>query len=325
MIALRLLSDGAVVREAVFRDAPLVLGRGPEADFPIVDDSVSRLHARLDRDPAGHLVLTDLDSRNGLHVGPRRVAKVALAGRLRCMVGGVEVEIEADPGDVTRELRLHDWRRLERRRGPRAHLGYALLGVLGWLATVALEPAFWSPWEKGRAVALLGHALGALVTLPLVATLLLTLLKAFGRRLRLADVLAALAGLVWLLPATSLLAFLAYYALPSATFSALHALLYPAAGAWAAAVVATLRRPAPSRRLRALCALAVLAVAAGFGLVGRLAAERSGEPRPDFHVQAPIAGYAGRAEPLDDYFAAVAAEAEAAAAQAAAQRAKLGD
>lgn len=322
MIALRLLRDGAVVRETVFRELPVTLGRGPECDFPILDASVSRVHARLDRDPSGTLVLRDLGSRNGLHVGPRRVESTAVAGRLQCLVGAAEVEIEASAGEITQEIRLHDWRRYERRRGPRDYLRYTLVGVLGWLAALTLEPAFWSPWEKGRGTALLGNVLGALVALPLLSTLLLVLLKAFGRRLRAADALETLSRVVWLLPSSGVLTFLAYYVLSSGGFAVVRGLLATAAAAWAAVSIAAVRRPGPSRLFRTLWAAAVVGIAAGLTLTARLTAQHGGQPDLDFHVQVPLSGWAGRTESLDAYLAHLTARAEEAATQAATQRAK---
>lgn len=321
MIALRVLRGGSVVREAVFRELPVTLGRGPESAFPIADASVSRAHACLERDVSGLLVLRDLGSRNGLHVGPRRVESVAVAGRLRCLVGAVEVEIEEAAADITQEIRLHDWRRFERRRGVRAYLGYLALGVLGWLAGVIAEPGFWSPWEKARGIAAFEQALGALVSLPVLSLLLLVLFRALGRRVRLADTLRALALLVWLLPLAQVLGFLAYYVLPSSALPPLRAALGMALGAWAAARLAAIRRVRPSLRLRVAWALAVVAIAAGFAFASRLSAQRAGQPDLDFHVQAPLFGYAGRAVSPDDYFAAFSAIATQAAEQAAAQRA----
>jgi diguanylate cyclase (GGDEF)-like protein len=49
-----------------------VLGRGNEADLRIVDPSLSRMHARFDRD-GDTLAITDLDSRNGSFVDGQRL------------------------------------------------------------------------------------------------------------------------------------------------------------------------------------------------------------------------------------------------------------
>jgi pSer/pThr/pTyr-binding forkhead associated (FHA) protein len=122
VIALRLVKDGAVVRETLFRSLPVTLGRGEECDFPLFDASVSRRHAVLERDADGALVLRDLGSRNGLHLGPQRVEKLKVASLVHCLVGTVELELEPLRDADTLEIRRHDWQSLERRRGPRAHL-----------------------------------------------------------------------------------------------------------------------------------------------------------------------------------------------------------
>src|SRR4051812_45459621 len=43
---------------------PLLISRSPEADVPLVDDTVSRRHAELFRDPFGRWCIRDLGSRN---------------------------------------------------------------------------------------------------------------------------------------------------------------------------------------------------------------------------------------------------------------------
>ena len=325
MIALRLVKDGAVVRETVFRSLPVTLGRGADCDFPIFDDSVSRRHAVLEHDAAGVLVLRDLGSRNGLHLGPQRVASLPVAALVHCLVGTVELEIEPLRDSDTLEIRLHDWRNLERRRGARAHLRTLALGTAGWLAAWVTEPSFWSPWEKGRTVTLLSQALAALVGLPLLGVLLLVLLKAFGRKLRLADALETLARLVWLAPLVNVVSFVAYYPLSSSAYDALRGLVVLAALAWGAGTLAAIRRTGNSRLFRAAWAAALLVLAAGIGVVAGLSHDKAGEPELDFHVQMPLGSFAGRSETLDAYFAQLSLAAQQAAAEAATERGKLNE
>jgi hypothetical protein len=320
MIALRVLREGVPLREALIERLPITIGRGEGCEFPLADASVSRQHARLERDETGTLVLRDLGSRNGLHVGPRRVESTAIASSVRVRIGGVEVEVEEVSDAVTQEVRLPEWHDRERRRGLRHHLFSTLLGVTGWVVGVASDAAFWSPWEKSRGVALISHLIGALVALPLLSALLLVVLKAFGRRLRLGDTLATLARVVWLIPLTSLLAYLAYYLFSSGSFAALHGLLTVGLTAWAIAEIAAVRRPPPSRAFRLLWMLAVLGLAAGTSVTASLTAERSGQPQLDFYVQRPIAGWAGRSLSLDGYFAKLKTTAAEASAEAVAQR-----
>jgi hypothetical protein len=320
VIALRLLREGVVVREALFRELPLVIGRAETCDFPIFDASVSRLHARLEKDATGALVLLDAGSRNGLHVGPRRVQQVTVDHALHCLIGTVEVEIEPLREDDTLELKPHDWQRLERRRGSSDYLRYAASGVLGWLAGVISEPSFWSPWQKGRGTLLLGHALGALVALSLLAVALMILLKAFGRRLRMADGLRTLSQLAWLPLLLNTLSYLLYYPLSADAFAAMRGALAVGLLAWGVGTVAATRRPGPTRLFRIAWGAVVVLLAMGVAMVAGMTAERAGQPQLDFHVQMPLGSYAGRSESLDAYFTRLSETAQRAATEAAAQR-----
>ena len=53
MIAVRVLRDGRVVRETVLSSMPATIGRGPECDLVLFDDSVSRAHARIEAGDGG--------------------------------------------------------------------------------------------------------------------------------------------------------------------------------------------------------------------------------------------------------------------------------
>src|SRR5262245_12184169 len=60
---------------ALFKDKTrLVIGRAPDCDIKLAHPSVSRYHARLEREPDG-LYLTDLSSVNGSSVGGKRVTE----------------------------------------------------------------------------------------------------------------------------------------------------------------------------------------------------------------------------------------------------------
>jgi pSer/pThr/pTyr-binding forkhead associated (FHA) protein len=64
-------------KEIRFRHLPLTIGRGEEADLPIEDRWVSRLHCEIfERD--GALALRDLGSRHGTQVNGELVAETPL-------------------------------------------------------------------------------------------------------------------------------------------------------------------------------------------------------------------------------------------------------
>ncbi len=73
----------------------LTLGRGETCDVVLLDESVSRQHARVElRD--GRYVLRDLSSRNGTLVARRKITEHVLTNGQSFLVGNVEVEF-GDP------------------------------------------------------------------------------------------------------------------------------------------------------------------------------------------------------------------------------------
>ncbi|MAG63548.1 hypothetical protein CMO84_08510 [Candidatus Woesearchaeota archaeon] len=73
------------------------LGRGKEADVVIGGKSVSRLHARLEEDPGGRWVLSDLGSSNGTRVeGQRLSGPCALMDGETFKLGDVELRLRLD-------------------------------------------------------------------------------------------------------------------------------------------------------------------------------------------------------------------------------------
>src|SRR6266850_3281016 len=79
------------------RSAVTTVGRDANAGVRLEDDSVSRMHARLDRD-GGALRVTDLKSRNGVHVNDERVLRERLEHGDRVRFGDVEMELVATSG-----------------------------------------------------------------------------------------------------------------------------------------------------------------------------------------------------------------------------------
>lgn len=316
MIAVRVLRDGAVLREALVASLPASLGRGPDNAFVIADASVSRNHACLERDADGGLLLNDLDSANGLFCGAARVKSVRIGAGLRCRLGAVEIEIEPVSEAPTLRLRPEDVRGLDQRRGLGHHLLYLGVGVLGLVAAELMRPGFWSPWQRSRVSELLGSVFAALLLLPLLAFLLFVALKAAGRRVRVADTLGALARVVWLAPLWFALSFAARYLLDSGA-----ATLASQAFAWAAVVAAVaflacLRRTGRSRAFVAAWVVGVSVLWAGMGLTQGLAARRLGMPDNSYEVLPPVAGFPGVAGELEGYLDRVRAASERAAAAA---------
>jgi hypothetical protein len=301
MIALRVLHNGRVVREAVFSTLPVTIGRGATSDIVLSDDAVSRAHARVERGADGRLKLVDLDSRNGLRVGSRPVREIALDRRLRCRIGLTEIELEPVSDAPTLEVPAREWRRFERRRMLPNRLRYLALGVAGLLASVVVEPSFWSPSNDTRWGMLLGAAVAALVMLPVLSGALFVVLKALGRQLRLSDTMRTLSLLAWLSPASDVLLLAAYYLLsPSALAQLKSATVFVFSAVSVVALASVRRHPRSIRFMLAWAGAAVLLVG-GVRITSVLNARQKGEPNVDLQLQVPVAGYAGRAGTLDAY------------------------
>ncbi len=67
--------------------APILIGRSPDCDYVLTDDSVSARHAGLSRQD-GYLLLEDLDSANGTYVSDRRIKRVRISWRTEFEIGG---------------------------------------------------------------------------------------------------------------------------------------------------------------------------------------------------------------------------------------------
>lgn len=71
-------------------DLPSTLGRSPENNFEIADDSVSSRHARIFFDQRiGAVCIEDLNSLNGIFVDGRPTVKSVLVDGARLTIGGV--------------------------------------------------------------------------------------------------------------------------------------------------------------------------------------------------------------------------------------------
>jgi len=302
MIAVRLVVDGAVVREAVFRDGSAVIGRGPECDFPIVDPSVSRQHARVRTDETGTVWIEDATSRNGLRIGGQRVERAAVPaqGTLRCRLGAAEVELAVTTADTTLEMTAPT----RTAHGPRQ----ALKTLAAWAAGIAagaslllINSSFWSPWDQDRLSTLSWLTLTVAVGLPIQAFILIGLLRIVGRRARLSDALRALAFVSWAWVLLTIVLEAASYGLSVRVHAVVTALLQSGGSAATIAYLASLARRGPRRRFFITWAAAVGVLLAGFSAVSHLAARQAGMPQLDYEVRMPIAGMAGPASDLDRF------------------------
>ena len=82
----------------------ITVGRAPENDLIITQDfpgweTVSRSHARVYRQ-AGHWIVEDLDSMNGVYVNGRRTGRNLLRDGWRLGIGEVEFVFRAGTGEA---------------------------------------------------------------------------------------------------------------------------------------------------------------------------------------------------------------------------------
>ena len=316
MLLIRVLRDGVAVREELFRSTPVSIGRSPSCHLVLTDPSVSREHARIDRDPLGGYVIVDGSGTNGLYSGPRRVASERFASRLRARLGLAELEIEEVSADATQPISLEDLHRLDQRRTPITWAKYILITLAALILETVIEPEFWSPWNSQRAVSVVWQSMMALVAVLVLASILLGLLKAASRKVRMADVLHHFALYSWLAPLAAGLSILAYYLLPDGLASALRSWLPTLATVLFLTQGAALRRPGPNRAFRWRWAAAFLLVLAGVDFTRSYAARKMGQPEVDHTLQAPLPLLGpGPAVSFEDYGASVEAAGQRSAAQ----------
>jgi hypothetical protein len=301
VIAVRVLRDGACVREVLVETLPFSIGRAPGSEVLLADESVSRIHARVVED-AGSLAIEDAASRNGLHVGPRAVDRLAIEGRVRCRVGRVELELERVSDGDTQEVAAGEWRRYDQRRSGLHALGYLASAVLAWLALEVVDLDFWSPYRQRRGLELAGEALRGALSLALIALVVLVALRAMSRRVRIADALQGLARVAWLWPAAGVVTLGLYYFVSPATHAAIEVVAESLAVMLTAALLAVVRRPGPRLRYGIGWGLVALALYAGVELTQSARDAAEGSPRTRYEVQAPLAGWTGPAVESDAYF-----------------------
>ena len=101
---LRIRSNG---QESVFvvKDDSALLGRAHESDLVFHDESVSRRHALVVREPGGWRI-RDLGSRNGVRVNTYRVSQKSLNHGDAVDLGSVRLQIEIEPCDEDSAARV---------------------------------------------------------------------------------------------------------------------------------------------------------------------------------------------------------------------------
>jgi adenylate cyclase len=101
---LRIQDEG---RERVFTvgDRPIVIGRAPDCDLHLPNESISRQHARIAREDDGW-VLRDLGSKNGSRVNTFHVQEQALRNGDRLDLGSIRLYVEIGPESAASRARV---------------------------------------------------------------------------------------------------------------------------------------------------------------------------------------------------------------------------
>jgi len=306
MLVVRVLRDGLAVREELFRATPVTIGRSPSCHLVLTDPSVSREHARIDRDPLGGFVIVDGSGTNGLYAGPKRVASERFASRLRARLGLIEIEIEEVSAEATQPISLEDLNRLDQRRTPITWARYIVITLAALVLETTIEPEFWSPWNSQRLVGVVWQSMMALVAILVLASILLGLLKAAGRKVRMADVLNHFAVYAWLGPLSVALSLVAYYVLSDGLAASLRSWLPALAAVVFLTQAAAIRRAGPNRAFRWRWAATFVLILIGIDFTRSYAARKMGQPDVDHTMQAPIPVLgAGPAVSFEEYGASV--------------------
>ena len=89
---------GSVGEVTELNRATMLVGRGKDCSIIVSDPSISRIHSKFTRDPAGRVVLEDLRSSNGTYVNERRIEVCELqhGDRVRFGTVGFVYQVEGE-------------------------------------------------------------------------------------------------------------------------------------------------------------------------------------------------------------------------------------
>lgn len=107
-----LARNGDVLQRQCVDKLPIRIGRGYGNDVILDDDYAAASHAIVEPDAAGHLVLRDLGSRNGIVVAGKRRQDAVLADDTVVRIGHTSLRVRAADFPVAPELvdhTLHGW------------------------------------------------------------------------------------------------------------------------------------------------------------------------------------------------------------------------
>ena len=146
-----LARNGDVLQRQCVDKLPIRIGRGYGNDVILDDDYAAASHAIVEPDAAGHLVLRDLGSRNGIVVAGKRRQDAVLADDTVVRIGHTSLRVRAADFPVAPELvdhTLHGWEGVL----PGA-VGLLLTGVVALLVRWLSDTEFFEPARYAEALA----------------------------------------------------------------------------------------------------------------------------------------------------------------------------
>jgi hypothetical protein len=138
--------------------------------------------------------------------------------------------------------------------------------------------------------------------MPAISFSLMLILRALGRKLRLADTLQAFTNTIWAFTALSLVSIGCYYLLPVSILQPILGILFVVAIVWTMVSLAELRRTKKTFVFRLTWAVATLTLLLSIEGIYYYGAKVRGEPNTDYLMLPPIKGYAGISNSLERYY-----------------------
>lgn len=151
-----LARNGDVLHRHRVDSLPIRIGRGYDNDYILDDAYAAPRHALVDADQNGTLLLTDLDTRNGINHAGKRNACLTLTGNTVVRLGHTTLRIRAADFPVPPELvdrTMHGW------EGALPGLAGALL--ISSVALFTMWLADTQPFRPFRYLLALAYGLGA--------------------------------------------------------------------------------------------------------------------------------------------------------------------
>ena len=146
-----LARNGDVLQRQRVETLPIRIGRGYDNDVILDDDYAAAAHAVVELDAAGHLLLRDLGSSNGIVVGGRRRQDAVLSGDTVVRIGHTALRVRAADCPVVPELvdhTFHGWEGV-----PPGAVGLLLTGVVALLTRWLSDVEYFEPARYAEALA----------------------------------------------------------------------------------------------------------------------------------------------------------------------------